>query len=91
MPSNTKKYTRAYEAEHYEERYAKKKKRIIASTKARRIMEKKVWKAAIKWKDIDHIKPQAKWWKTVKSNLRIVSPKNNRSKWGKLKDKMYNR
>gem|GEM_PF-6177735 len=42
MPSNTKKYTRAYEAEHYEERYAKKKKRIIASTKARRIMEKKV-------------------------------------------------
>ena len=42
-------------------------------------------------KEVNHKKPLAKWGKTVRSNLEVVSRKVNRSKWAKLKDKMYNK
>lgn len=90
MWTNSKAYTKAYEAKNYEKRYAANKDRQIAAHKARRMMEKAGKVKKWDWKEVNHKKPQAKWGKTVMSNLEVISRKKNRSKWGKLKDKMYN-
>lgn len=52
----------------------------VARNKARRQAIKKYWKTALKWKDVDHIKPLAKWGSTSTSNTRIISTSKNRAK-----------
>ena len=47
---------------------------------ARRIMERKYGKAALKGKDVDHIKPLDKGGTNTLSNLRLVSINKNRSR-----------
>lgn len=87
MPSNSPEYARKYKRKNYKKLYEADKEHQVASHKARRMMEKKVGKAALKWKDVDHKKPFSKGGKTVLSNLRIVSPKKNRWAAAKLKKK----
>lgn len=55
-------------------------RKASARKAARRAAEKKYGKAALKGKDVDHIKPLAKGGTNAPSNLRIVSTKTNRSK-----------
>lgn len=65
---------------HYRD-YAGKPKAIknrSNNNKARRIMEDKVGKEAMKGKDVHHIKAQRDGGKTVASNLKLVTPKSNR-------------
>ena len=50
-----------------------------ARKQARRIMERKHGKAALKGKDVDHIKPLEKGGTNAPSNLRVVSTNKNRS------------
>jgi hypothetical protein len=72
--------TKADYAKHYAnyqgkpEQIAKRSER----NKARRLMEKKVGKAALKGKDVDHITPMRNGGKSVASNLRIRSVNANR-------------
>lgn len=51
-----------------------------ARKQARRIMERKYGKAALKDKDVDHIKPLAKGGTNALSNLRLVPASKNRSR-----------
>lgn len=51
-----------------------------ARKQARRIMERKYGKAALKGKDVDHIKPLEKGGTNTLSNLRIISPSKNRAR-----------
>lgn len=51
-----------------------------ARKQARRIMERKHGKAALKGKDIDHIKPLEKGGTNALSNLRIVDRSKNRAR-----------
>ena len=91
MPTNPASYTRERERKNYKKRYEANKKKQVASHKARRMMER-AWKVKKwDWKEVNHKKPQAKWGKTVMSNLEVTSRKENRSKGWKLKDKMYNK
>jgi hypothetical protein len=76
MPSRTK----AQLAKHYKD-YQGKPEQIAKRSernKARRLMEKKVGKDALKGKDVDHIKPMRSGGKTSTGNLRIRSIKSNR-------------
>lgn len=72
--------TKADYAKHYAnyqgkpEQIAKRSER----NKARRLMEKKVGKAALKGKDVDHITPMRKGGTSAASNLRIRSVNANR-------------
>lgn len=51
-----------------------------ARKQARRIMEREHGKAALKGKDVDHIKPLAKGGTNAMSNLRLVPASKNRSR-----------
>ena len=51
-----------------------------ARKQARRIMERKYGKAALRGKDVDHIKPLAKGGTNALSNLRLVPVSKNRSR-----------
>ena len=63
-----------------------------ARNKARREAEKKVGKAALAGKDVDHIKPLSKGGAATDKNTRIVSVHDNRSfprtSTGKLKSNL---
>lgn len=93
MPTNSKKYTREYERKNYKERAgsAKGKKGIAARVKARRMLLKKLGKAKLKGKDVDHITPIGLGGKTVASNLRLQSVKENRGNGAKVKKKLKRR
>ena len=74
--------TKAARDKHYRE-YGSKPEAIAArsaNNKARRIMEKKVGKAAMKGKDVDHIKMQKNGGTNAVSNLRLQSPHINRGR-----------
>lgn len=51
-----------------------------ARKQARRILERKYGKAALKGKDVDHIKPLEKGGTNDLNNLRLVSVRQNRSR-----------
>ena len=51
-----------------------------ARKQARRIMERKYGKAALKGKDVDHIKPLEKGGTNVLSNLRLIPSSKNRAR-----------
>lgn len=51
-----------------------------ARKQARRIMERKYGKAALKGKDVDHIKPLAKGGTNALSNLRLIPSSTNRAR-----------
>lgn len=51
-----------------------------ARKQARRIMERKYGKAALKGKDVDHIKPLEKGGTNAPSNLRLVPSSKNRAR-----------
>lgn len=51
-----------------------------ARKRARRIMERKYGKAALKGKDVDHIKPLSKGGTNALSNLRLVPSSKNRAR-----------
>lgn len=93
MPTNSAAYTRAYERKHYKERAgsAKGKKGIAARVKARRMLLKKLGKAKLKGKDVDHITPIGLGGKTVASNLRVQSVKENRGNGAKVKKRLSKR
>ena len=87
VPKNSKAYNRMRERKNYKKRYAANKKKQVESHKARRMMVKKYGKAKLKGKEVDHIKPQSRWGKTIMSNLRVISRKRNRVLGGKLRHK----
>lgn len=51
-----------------------------ARKQARRVMERKYGKAALKGKDVDHIKPLEKGGTNAPSNLRLIPTSKNRSR-----------
>ena len=55
-------------------------KKASARKQARRIMERKYGKDALKGKDVDHIKPLEKGGTNAPSNLRLVPVSKNRSR-----------
>lgn len=67
---------RIYYAQDTPEAVAK----ATARKQARRIMERKYGKQALKGKDVDHIKPLSEGGTNALSNLRLVSPAKNRSR-----------
>ncbi len=72
--------TKAARDKHYRE-YGSKPEAIAArseNNKARRIMEKKVGKAAMKGKDVHHVKKQKDGGTNAPSNLKLLSPHKNR-------------
>lgn len=54
--------------------------KATARKQARRIMERKYGKAALKGKDVDHIKPLEKGGTNEPSNLRLVPSSKNRAR-----------
>ena len=54
-------------------------KKASARKQARRVMERTYGKAALKGKDVDHIKPLEKGGTNAPSNLRLVPVSKNRS------------
>jgi hypothetical protein len=79
MPSS-KNYKRNYK-EEYDRYHAspEQRKNRAARNKARREVEKKVGKAALRGKDVDHKRPLSKGGGNSKGNLRIRSKRANRS------------
>lgn len=72
--------TKAENEKHYRDYQSRPdvmKKRALMN-KARRMMEEKHGAAALKGKDVDHIRPLRSGGGTAMSNLRIVSKKKNR-------------
>ena len=55
-------------------------KKASARKQARRVMERKYGKDALKGKDVDHIKPLEKGGTNAPSNLRLVPASKNRSR-----------
>ena len=51
-----------------------------ARKQARRIMERRYGKAALKGKDVDHIKPLEKGGTNILSNLRLIPSSTNRAR-----------
>lgn len=49
-----------------------------ARNKARRMMEKELGKSALKGKDVDHKKPLSKGGTNARSNLQVLSVRENR-------------
>jgi hypothetical protein len=74
--------------EGYEKEYSKKTvKHRSGRVQARRIMEKKKGKAALKGKDVDHIDGNPN--NNAPSNLRLVDSSKNRSNNGHRKGETY--
>lgn len=71
-------YKRNYVQERLAESPARKKERALRN-KARRQMAKKVGKAALKGKDVDHKKPLSTGGTGALTNLRLLSAHSNRS------------
>ena len=66
------------------------KKRAARNTARNRMIAE--WKASKwDWKQVDHIKPLAKWWTNDRSNLRVISAKKNMQDWAKIVNSMKNR
>lgn len=76
MARKPRDYTKEYKWHGTPEQIAKRS----ARNKARRKMAKVVGKAALKGKDVDHIKPLAKGGSNGLRNLRIQSIRANRSR-----------
>lgn len=77
MPGRHTKADYKHHYETYQSRPDVMKKRALAN-KARTMMEEKHGKAALKGKDVDHVRPQRSGGATTMSNLRISSVKKNR-------------
>jgi len=79
MPSS-KNYKRNY-ADEYDRYHAspEQRKNRAARNKARKEVEKRVGKVALRGKDVDHKRPLAKGGGNGKGNLRIQSKRANRS------------
>lgn len=79
MPSS-KNYKRNYR-EEYDRYHAspEQRKNRAARNRARKEVEKRVGKAALRGKDVDHKRPLAKGGGNGKGNLRIQSKRANRS------------
>lgn len=77
MPSSPN-YVRDYKQEARAESPERKKQRA-ARNAARRAMEKKYGKAALKGKDVDHVKPLSKGGSNRPSNLALQKASSNRS------------
>jgi hypothetical protein len=79
MPSS-KNYKRNYK-EEYDRYHAspEQRKNRAARNRARKEVEKRVGKAALRGKDVDHKRPLAKGGGNGKGNLRIQSKRANRS------------
>jgi len=53
--------------------------------RAKRSIEKRLWRKLNSSESVDHIKPLSKWWSNKPSNLRVISRKKNFAMWAKLK------
>lgn len=71
-PGQIKRQDRGYNAKP--ENIAKR----VKNNQARATMEKQVGKAALKGKDVDHVKPLRSGGSNAKSNLRVISKSRNR-------------
>lgn len=88
MPTNPPGYMNLYyKANKDKFNNPKEKKKRAARNRARRLMEKKVGKAALKGKDVDHKKPLRNGGGNGVKNLRVLSIKKNRAGNGKQKKK----
>lgn len=69
-------------AKEYREYHAKpeQKRNRAKRNAARRLMEEELGKAAIKGKDIDHKMPLSKGGSNARSNLRVMSVRQNRGR-----------
>lgn len=82
VPKKVRNYKKEYRDYHGKpEQIANRSKRNLA----RRAMEKELGKAALKGKDVDHKKPLSKGGTNDRSNLRVTSIHENRSKKNKTK------
>lgn len=58
-------------------------KKRSEQNKARKMAGLKKWDK----READHKKPLSKWWKTTKSNVRVISRKTNRKLWANIANK----
>lgn len=81
MPTNPKGYMGAYYHKNKKKfNNSTEKRKRAARNKARAMMKKKLGAAAIKGKDVDHIRPLKNGGKTRLSNLRVMSKSKNRAR-----------
>lgn len=78
MATNSKEYNK----KNYKKYWWKKKqiKKRTEQNKARKMAWLKKWDK----READHKKPLSKWGKTTKSNVRVISRKENRKRWAKI-------
>jgi len=81
MATNSKKYNK----ENYKKYWGKPSqiKKRTEQNKWRKLSWLKKWDP----READHKKPLAKWGKTTKKNIRIISRKTNRKLWAKIANK----
>ena len=88
MPTNKPGYLKSYYHKNKSKYNSPKEKaKRAARNRARRLMEKKVGKKAIKGREIDHVKPLRSGGGNGIKNLRVRSVKSNRADNGKSKKK----
>jgi len=89
MPSNKKGYMGSYYHKNKDKfNNPLEKKKRAARNSARRLMEKKVGKAAIKGKDVNHKTPLRSGGTNTLKNLNIQSKKVNRGNNGKKRKRI---
>lgn len=74
----TKKRNRDYDREYKWHGTPEQIAKRSARNKARRMMEKELGKSALKGKDVDHKKPLSRGGSNNRSNLQVLSVKENR-------------